>query len=99
MGLPSIAPRALEDRKKRTLLPSPRGVCERFGLKPGELKRMAGEANRSNAVFAARQALMDRYPRKFPDEESVVSFVTTADPSNRIVREYYNALHKHGWQA
>ena len=98
MSLPSLAPNANTDTKKKARPPSPRGLCERFGLKPGELQHLAGEARRSSAVFAARQGLMEHYPHKFPTEASVVDFITSADPRNRIVREYQNLLREHGWQ-
>jgi len=97
MPLPSLAPSANKDTKKKARMTSPRGMCERFGLKPGELQQLSGEAKRSGAVFAARWGLMERYPRKFPTEDSVVEFITGADPASRIVREYRNLLTRHGW--
>ncbi len=98
MQLPSLTSKGNKFGHKKPKISSPRGTCERFGIVPGDLQKMEGEAQRSNAVFASREVLMSRYNRMFPDDASVVNFLFSADPGHRIVREYKNLLKRHGWQ-
>lgn len=103
----SFSPRNLEDKPKKSRPHHPdsrRSSAEKFGLQAGELSRLSGNAARSNAVFAAREKLVDLYPDKFrtsdgaPDEGAIVQYLTTVGPEDPICQHYRALLTANGWK-